>query len=79
METVTSSLSKQKHVRMGDGFFAARAQPQPGFTAIRTNESGIQSCMEDPGLNYQHKTIIQSSRNDTNDLQDNNNVDNAAF
>ena len=62
METVASSMSKQRHVRQVDDFFAARSPPPQGFTAPRTNESGLKSCMEDPGINY------QSSRNLYNNL-----------
>lgn len=49
MEIFSSSLSKQRHTRYLDSDFAPLSA-QPGFKAVRTNESGIMSCMTDPSL-----------------------------
>ena len=52
MENGFSSMSKQRHVRYTDDFFQPKDIPE-GFVAPKTNESGIISCMVDPGLSAQ--------------------------
>ena len=47
METVTSSLAKERHLRLADGYWDQRPIPK-GLTAERTRESGIFDCLNDP-------------------------------
>ena len=50
METSHSSISKQREIRYTDDYFAEKNNVAPGYSAVRTRESGIFACMEDPSL-----------------------------
>lgn len=50
METSHSSISKQREIRYTDDYFEQKKNIAPGFSAIRTRESGIFECMVDPSM-----------------------------